>query len=51
MTLPNELKVFLTKEIGICSCANALPLGTPPSSPVLSFYQLQSIYPQITSSL
>lgn len=54
MTLPNKLNVFLTKEIGFCSCMGALPFGTPPSSPVKTcvvHYQLQSIYPQITSSL
>lgn len=43
MTLPNELKVFLTKEKGICSCANALPLGTPPSSPVKTCVVLLSV--------
>lgn len=43
MTLPNELKVFLTKEIGICSCVNALPLGTPPSSPVKTCVVLLSV--------
>lgn len=43
MTLPNELKVFLTKEIGICSCLNALPLGTPPSSPVKTCVVLLSV--------
>lgn len=43
MTLPNELKVFLTKEKGICSGANALPLGTPPSSPVKTCVVLLSV--------
>lgn len=43
MTLPNEFKVFLTKEKGICSCANALPVGTPPSSPVKTCVVLLSV--------
>lgn len=43
MTLPKKLNVFLTKEIGICSCLNALPLGTPPSSPVKTCVVLLSV--------